>query len=190
MIIMVSQSASVPRFIVLHQRSCSLMTSPTPGAGTEQVTIRPSRRLRTLYNIYLLVVVWCLVLPGLLILTFFIDPVTRIVTAMGALVIALAVIGLIKKSCDSKVYTLTATALEIWGGFGRRGDLRIPYESIQTAEIMRPRIPSYFGISVVRITYTTDSGKPATADLKGIEHPEEVRSQILVRAGKEPSMPV
>jgi hypothetical protein len=161
------------------------MTSPTPGAGTEQVTIRPSRRLRTLYNLYLLVVVWCLVLPGLLILTFFIDPVMRIIIAMGALVVALIAIGLIRKYCDSLVYTLAGTALEIRGGLGAGGYLRIPYEKIHSAEIIRRRLHSYLGIAVVRITYTTDSGKPAITDLKGIEHPEEVRSQIMVRTGKE-----
>ncbi|HTY14711.1 MAG TPA: PH domain-containing protein [Methanoregulaceae archaeon] len=166
------------------------MTSPIPGSDTLQVTVRPSRRLRTLYNLYLLIVVWCLVLPGLLILTIFIDPVTRIVIAMGALVVALAAIAMIRKSVDARSYILTETALEIRGGLGAGGHLRIPYEKIHSAEIVRRRLHSYLGIAVVRITYTTDSGKSAIADLKGIEHPEEVRSQILVRTGKEASSPV
>ena len=165
------------------------MTSSIPGANTKNVMIRPSRRLRTLYNLYLLVVVWCLVIPGLLILTVLIDPVTRIVVTVGALVVALIAIGLIRKYCDSLVYILAETALEIRGGLGAGGHLQIPYEKIHSAEIVRKRLHSYLGIAAVRITYTTDSGKPAIADLKGMEHPEELRSQILVRTGKETGSP-
>jgi membrane protein YdbS with pleckstrin-like domain len=181
--------AEAINFIVPDHRSCSLMTSPIPGIGTD-VTIRPSRRLRTLYNLYLLVVVWCLVLPGLLILTVLIDPVTRIVIAIGALVAALAVIALIRKYCDSLVCILTDAALKIQGGFRTGGQLRIPYEKIRNVEIVRGRLTSYLGIAVVRITYTTDSGNPATVDMKGIDHPEDVSSKILNRTGKEASSPV
>ena len=166
------------------------MTSSTPGESATPVTFYPSRRLRTLYNLYLLVVVWCLVLPGLLILTFFIDPVTRIVVSIGALIVALIAIGLIRKSFEALAYSLTDTALEIQGGYVTREQLRIPYSKIRSADIIRRRLPSYLGIAVVRITYETDSGKTAIANLKGMEHPEEVRSQILVRAGKEASSPV
>jgi len=163
------------------------MINPIPGDSTVQVTIFPSPRLRTLYNIYLLVVVWCLVVPGLLIVIGFIDPVTMIVVSIGVLIIALAAIALIRKSSESLVYILAETTLEIQGGLGNWGRLTIPYAKIRSADIIRRVLPSYFGIASIRITYTTDSGKTATEDMVGIDHPEDVRSQILDRAGKEPS---
>ncbi|HVP94685.1 MAG TPA: PH domain-containing protein [Methanoregulaceae archaeon] len=162
------------------------MTADNHGTGGRGVTIYPSPRLRSLYNIYLLVIVWCFVIPGLLILIVFIDPLTRIFISIIALILALIAIAVIRKSCESLAYTFYEDALEVRKGpwSGRR--LLIPYGRISGAEVIRRRLPSYLGIASVRIIYTTTSGETARIYLNGIENPEGLQSRILSRTGGEP----
>ena len=72
------------------------MNADNPGTGIRQVTIYPSPRLKSLYNLYLLVIVWCFVIPGLLVLILYIDPLTRVVISVIALILALLAIALIR----------------------------------------------------------------------------------------------
>jgi uncharacterized membrane protein YdbT with pleckstrin-like domain len=161
------------------------MTTDIPASGGTPDIIRPSSRLRTLYNIYLLVVVWCLVVPGLLIVIAFVDPVTRIAISMAALILALAAISVIRRYCDSLVFRMNKNALEVRRGLGKGRCLSIPYAGIRGAEIIRRRIPSYFGIASVTITYTTGLNEIDSVDLNGIEDPEGIRSLILGRTGEK-----
>jgi membrane protein YdbS with pleckstrin-like domain len=162
------------------------MNADIPATDGTPDIIRPSSRLRILYNVYLLVVVWCLVVPGLLILITFVDPVTRIVISVVVLVLALIAIMVIRRSCDSLVYVLDENALEVRRGAGKGRWVSIPYAGISSVVITRRRLPSYFGIASVRITYTTNPGESATVNLNGIEDPEGLRSLILGRTGEKP----
>jgi membrane protein YdbS with pleckstrin-like domain len=162
------------------------MTADIPASDGTPEIIRPSSRLRILYNVYLLVVVWCLVVPGLLILIAFVDPITRIAISVVVLVLALVAIMVIRRSCDSLVYVLDENALEVRRGAGKGRWVSIPYARISSVVITRRRIPSYFGIASVRIAYTTDSGEIAWVNLDGIEDPEGLRSLILSRTGENP----
>jgi membrane protein YdbS with pleckstrin-like domain len=162
------------------------MTADIPATGGTPDIIRPSSRLRVLYNVYLLVVVWCLVVPGLLILIAFLDPVTRIAISVVVLVLALVAITMIRRSCDSLVYVLDENTLEVRRGPGKGRWVSIPYARISSVVITRRRLPSYFGIASVRIAYKTGSGERVRVDLNGIEDPESLRSLILRHTGERP----
>ena len=173
-------------FNVPYRRCCSLMTADIPVSGEKQIVVRPSSRLRILYNMYLLVVVWFLAVPGLLILSAFVDPVTMISVSAVILILALVAITVIRRTTDSLVYVFDEHALEVRRGPGNARRVSIPYAGISSAVIIRRRLPSYFGMASVRITYATNPGDDARVTLKGIEDPEGFRSLIMSRTGKKP----
>ena len=128
------------------------MNADNPGTGIRQVTIYPSPRLKSLYNLYLLVIVWCFVIPGLLVLILYIDPLTRVVISVIALILALLAIALIRMYWESIAYTFRADALEIRRGFRPGKQVLIPYPKITGTGIIRRRLPSYLGMATVSIS--------------------------------------
>jgi membrane protein YdbS with pleckstrin-like domain len=162
------------------------MNADIPGTVAAPDIVRPSSRLRILYNLYLLVVVWFLAVPGLLILSAFVDPITMISVSVVVLILALVAITVIRRTTDSLVYVFDEHALEVRRGPGNARRVSIPYSGISSAVIIRRRLPSYFGMASVRIAYATNPGDDAWVTLNGIEDPEGFHSLIMSRTGKNP----
>jgi membrane protein YdbS with pleckstrin-like domain len=159
------------------------MTQDGFTTGDDHTTIYPSRRLLLLYNIYLLIIVWFFVIPCLILLIIFIEPVTRIYISISALIIALTAIVLIRRSCESRSYRFQKAELVIRGGILSGRSVTVPYTGIRSVEIVRHRLPAYLGIASVRVIYTIPSGDIHRIYLDGIEDPESLRSRILGLAG-------
>jgi membrane protein YdbS with pleckstrin-like domain len=157
------------------------MTAENPGTGEDLITLYPSPRLKSLYNIYLLVIVWCFVIPGLLLLIIVIEPVTRVFISIIALILALLAIVLIRKYAESRFYIFHQDTMEVRRGLISERPIIVPYTRIMGTEIIRHRLPAFLGIATVRITYMTSSGRNGRIDLDGIENPEDLRSRILLR---------
>jgi membrane protein YdbS with pleckstrin-like domain len=141
--------------------------------------IRPSRKLRQLYHLYLLLVVWFLVIPGLVLLIFFIPPVTRFVISISVLAIALLSIFWLRKYYESLSYTMGIDNVTFERGVILKRTTCIPYIQIITVETVRPRLAGYLGISSLKVRYSPTSTSSLEIQINGIEDPEALRSLIL-----------
>lgn len=140
----------------------------------------PSPRLRTLYNVYLIIVVWVAILPWLIPLAIFSPPWVSLLVAVPILAIVFLVIWWIPRYYSTILYMLQEKEISWKRGVWFRQTGIVPYNRITNIDILQGPLSRLFGLSSLRIQ-TAGYSAQASAELvlAGIETPEEIRDIIM-----------
>jgi len=152
------------------------MSEDCRGTGA-MLEIRPSPRLKLLYRIYLLIIVWLLVLPMLIPVVLFTTPALSLLFSVPALIIILIALLWIPKFHYSILYTFTDREILMKRGVWIPQTSTVPYSLIKNVEITRGRISRSLGFSDLRV----QTGESSAKLIRGIEDPDELRELIMER---------
>jgi uncharacterized protein len=150
----------------------------------------PGRNLRTLYTLYLLILVWGGILPWLIPLAFFSSPLLTLAVSLPLLLIIVGAVLWIGAYHRSISYRFTASGIlwerGVW--FHRSG--MVPYRRIASVTITRGPLSRFLGIS--RLTVQTAGNDPDTAPaadfpIDGVTEPEMLRDFIMMRMQEKAS---
>ncbi len=142
--------------------------------------LRPSRKLVTLYFLYLLLGILVGILPWYIPLVVFVPESTPYLTAL-VLVIVVPVALWIPRYYNSLVYELRDEEMECREGVWFRKISIIPYNRITNVDIVQGPLSRLLNIYTVKVQTAGYSSQVAKAEarLLGIENPEEVKNMIL-----------
>ena len=146
--------------------------------------LRPSRRLMTLYFLYLLIGILVGILPWYIPLVIFVPELTSLLTILIlAVVVPLAL--WIPGYYNSLVYELRERELETREGVWFRKISIIPYSRITNVDIVQGPLSRLLKIHTIKVQTAGYSGQTrrAEARLLGMENPEEVKEMILSKIG-------
>ncbi len=146
--------------------------------------VRPSPRLKFLYRIYLLIVVWLLVLPLLVSVVLLTTPAMSLFFSVPALIMVLIVLYWIPKFHNSILYMFTDREIIMKRGVCIQQTSTVPYSRIINVEIIRGPISRSLGFSNLRVcTAGSSASGESVAKLliRGIEDPDELRKLIMER---------
>jgi len=158
-------------------------TLTTMEEGTQNVLreMTPARTLRTLYVLYLLIIVWAGILPWLIPLAFFSSPLLTLGISLPLLLVIVFALWWTGAYYRSIRYRFTPFQISwvrgVW--FPQTGI--VPYHRITTIDISQGPISRYLGISLLTVqTAGSASGPGSAAELKmnGITEPEMLREFI------------
>lgn len=154
------------------------MTGDTPEIIKE---IRPVRNLRTLYVIYLFIIVWAGVLPWLIPLAFYSPPLLTLSISLPLLIIVVSTLFWIGAFHRSIRYRFTNFEIlwehGIW--FPKTGI--VPYSRITAIEITQGPISRFLGFFCLKIRTGGNNPGNESGNLKidGINEPEILRDFIM-----------
>jgi membrane protein YdbS with pleckstrin-like domain len=146
--------------------------------------VTPGRNLRTLYILYLLIVVWAGILPWLIPLAFVSSPLLTLGVSLPMLIVI--IFALWWTGAYYRTIRFRFTPLEIsWerGVWFRRIGI-VPYHRITTIDIIQGPLSRFLGISRLIIqTKGPAPGSSSAAELKidGITEPEILREFIKMQ---------
>lgn len=153
--------------------------------------VSPERTLRTLYTLYLLIIVWAGILPWLVPLAFFSPPFLTLGIALPlllAIVYALWWIGAYQRSIQ---YRFTSSALlwkrGVW--FHQNGSLL--YHRITSIDIVQGPLSRLLGICRLNLSVDGNTSGPGSATvirINGITNPESLLELIRMQAGEKGSL--
>ena len=145
-----------------------------------QGSLVPSSRLRTLYNLYLIIIVWLAILPWFIPLALFSSPAVSLVVGVPLLAIVLLAIWWIPRYYSSITYMLQKEEICWKRGVWFRQTGIVPYNRITNVDIIQGPLSRLFGLSSLRIQ-TAGYSAQASAELvlAGIDNPEEIREIIM-----------
>ncbi|MDD3091663.1 MAG: PH domain-containing protein [Methanoregulaceae archaeon] len=140
----------------------------------------PSPRLRTLYNLYLILVVWLAILPWFIPLALFSPPIVSLLVGVPLLALVLLAAWWIPKYYQTILYTLQEEDICWRRGVWFRQTGIVPYNRITNVDIIQGPLARIFGLSSLRIQTAGYSAQaPAELVLAGIVNPEEIRDIIM-----------
>ena len=145
--------------------------------------IRPSHRLKLLYRIYLLIIVWLLVLPLLIPVVLFTTPTMSLFFSVPVLIMVLFTLYWIPKFYSSILFIFTDREIIIKRGIWIQQTSTVPFSLIKNIEITQGWISRSLGFSDLRV-HTTESiahGESSAKRIRGIENPDELRELIMER---------
>lgn len=159
--------------------------SPTnPGATNPPPLfqeITPDRKLRLLYTIYLLIIVWGGILPWLIPLAFFSSPLLTLAISIPLLLILLCALWWIGAYHRTIRYRCTPSGISWERGMWFRKTGCVPYHRITAINIEQGPISRYLGLFLLKVQTTgSSSGTASATELKieGITEPEMLRECI------------
>ncbi len=142
--------------------------------------LRPSKRLMTLYFLYLLIGILAGILPWYIPMVVFIPESAPYLTAL-VLAIVVPVALWIPRYYDSLVYELREEELETKEGVWFRKISVIPYNRITNVDVVQGPLSRLLNIYTVKVQTAGYSGQVSKAEarLLGMEDPEGVKEMIL-----------
>ncbi len=144
------------------------------------IVLRPSKRLVSLYFLYLFLGIMVGILPWYLPLIIFVPESTPYLTAL-VLAIVVPVALWIPKYYNSLIYELGEEEIECREGVWFRKISIVPYNRITNVDIVQGPLSRLLNLYTVRVQTAGYSSQVAKAEarLLGIENPEEVKNLIL-----------
>jgi hypothetical protein len=146
--------------------------------------ITPDRKLRLLYTIYLLIIVWGGILPWLIPLAFFSSPLHTLAISIPLLLVILCALWWIGAYHRTIRYRCTPSGISWERGVWFRQTGSVPYHRITALDITQGPISRYLGISLLKVqTPGSSAGSASTTELKieGITEPEVLRECIMMQ---------
>lgn len=140
----------------------------------------PSPRLRILYNLYLIIIVWLAILPWFIPLALFSTPEISLLMGVPLLAVVLLALWWIPRYYSSIRYMLQEEEICWKRGVWFRQTGIVPYNRITNVDIIQGPLSRLFGLSSLRIQ-TAGYSAQASAELvlAGIDNPEEIREVIM-----------
>ncbi|HUU75502.1 MAG TPA: PH domain-containing protein [Methanoregulaceae archaeon] len=153
------------------------MNQDLPESGKSLV---PSKRLRSLYNLYLIIIVWIGILPWLIPIALFISPKVTLLIGIPIMAIVLFALWWIPKYYSTIRYILTDKEINWKRGVWFKQTGIVPYNRVTNVDILQGPLSRLFLVSSVRIQ-TAGYSAQAAAELvlAGIEDPENLREIIM-----------
>ena len=150
--------------------------------------VLPHRNLRSLYRIYLLIIIWVGVLPWLLPLAFVSPPEPMLLLSGGLLLLVVFIIWWIGAYCHTIRYCFTPSEIVWEQGVWFHQTGNVPYNRITNVEIFQGPISRRFGISHLKIQMAGAAGFASLSVLKirGMTDAVMLKEYILARM-KNPS---
>ena len=136
----------------------------------------PSPRLRMLYSLILIIVVWAGVLPCMFVLSLIAAPEFVLAVAVAAMAVLVAVSQWIRAYVGSIRYTLDSEGLIFESGVWLRRSGRILYGDIEGISI-RPGTGSRLSGTFPVVLHLKGQKKPEFV-IRGLNEPERIRDAI------------
>ena len=136
----------------------------------------PSPRLRMLYSLCLIIVVWAGVLPCMIVLSLIAPPEFVLAVAVAAMAVLIAVSQWIRAYVGSIRYVLDNEGLIFESGVWRHRSGHIPYSDIQGVSI-RPGTGSKLSGTFTLVLYLKGQKIPEFV-IRGLSEPERIRDAI------------
>jgi membrane protein YdbS with pleckstrin-like domain len=136
----------------------------------------PSPRLRMLYSLCLIIVVWAVVLPCMIVLSLIAQPQFVLAVAVAAMVLLIAVSQWIRAYIGSIRYVLDNEGLIYESGVWIHRSGRIPYTDIQGVSI-RPERGSKLSGTFTLVLHLKGKKVPEFV-IRGLQEPERIRDAI------------
>lgn len=154
------------------------------GPGEILVEAIPARSLKTLYTLYLLVIVWIGILPWLIPLAFRSPPILTLGVSLLLLIGVISAIWWIRAYCRSIRYRFTTSGI-VWeqGVWPHRTGI-VPYQRIAGVDLRQGPLSRLFGISDLDVQTAGPSGGPpggGKVRIRGMADPEAVLALIRDR---------
>jgi len=151
----------------------------------------PSPRLRTLYNLYLILIVWLAILPWFVPLAVYSPPEVTLLVGVPLLALVLLALWWIPKYYSTIRYILQEKEICWKRGVWFRQTGIVPYNRITNVDILQGPLSRLFALSSLRIQ-TAGYSAQASAELvlTGIVNPEEIRGIIMRHVHSHPPLAV
>lgn len=142
--------------------------------------VLPGRTLRTLYVLYLLIIVWGGILPWLIPLAFFSSPLLTLEISVPLLLVIIFTLWWIGAYYRTIRYRFTPFEISWERGVWFRQTGIVPYHRITNIDIIQGPLSRFLGISHLKIQ-TDCSGSATEFNMKGITEPEILREFIKMQ---------
>jgi uncharacterized protein len=146
--------------------------------------ITPGRTLRTLYTLYLLILVWVGILPWLIPLAFFSSPLLTLAISLPLLLVIFFALWWIGAYYRTIRYRFTPFEISWERGVWFHQTGIVPYHRITNIDIIQGPLSRFLGISLLKVqTAGYSSGTASATELKidGINEPEMLREFIRMQ---------
>jgi membrane protein YdbS with pleckstrin-like domain len=146
--------------------------------------IAPGRTLRTLYTIYLLIIVWGGILPWLIPLAFSSSPLLTLAVSLPLLLLVAFALWWIRAYCRTIRYRCTPAGISWERGVWFRKAGTVPYHQITTIDIVQGPISRALGISHLKVQaagHASAKGPSTGLKIEGITEPETLRAFIMMQ---------
>jgi uncharacterized protein len=144
----------------------------------------PARNLRTLYTIYLLIIVWVCILPWLIPLAFLSPPLLTLAISLPLFLGICFALWWIGAYCRTIRYRFTPLGISWERGVWFRQTGIVPYHRITNSDIIQGPLSRLLGISLLKVqTAGYSSANASATELKigGITEPEMLREFIRMQ---------
>lgn len=142
----------------------------------------PGRTLRTLYILYLFIIVWAGILPWLIPLAFFSSPLFILGISLPLLLVIVFALWWIGAYYRTIRYRFTPFEILWERGVWFRQTGTVPYHRITNIDIIQGPISRFLGISRLKVQtdgYSSESALTAELKIDGITDPEMLREFII-----------
>lgn len=143
---------------------------------------KPDIRLKSLYRIYLLLLVWAGILTWLVPLVFLIPAIWSLIITVPIFIGVILVSLWIPWYYQTLLYTFTNDEIVWRRGVWFRQTGIVPYNRITNIDLIQGPIMRRVGVSTLKIQtagYSAPSGAKSEIRIEGADNPEELRDLIM-----------